>query len=326
MKFDVIVGNPPYQLSDGGGTGSSARPLYHQFVTQAKKLNPRYLTMIIPSRWFSGGKGLDQFRAEMLQDDRIRQLVDYADSRDCFPGVDIAGGVCYFLWDRDNRGSCTVRNIYHGQEDVSVRPLNEFATFVRNSTSVSIIKQVIASHRGAFLIDVVSSRNPFGLGSKVRPSKRGELTLHWSGGKGPFPRGRLPQGHNLVDCWKVLLSKASFDHGGQPDKQGRRRIFSRVETLSPGEICNESYLIVGQFSARTHANNMVAFLRTKFCRYLVSTILFTQNIAKDRFQFVPSMPMGTKWTDANLYKEFGLSAAEIDHIESTIKPMENGDG
>lgn len=326
MKFDVIIGNPPYQLSDGGGTGSSSRPLYHLFVTQAKKLQPRFLCMIIPARWFSGGKGLDRFRSEMLNDDRIRHIVDYTDSRDCFPGVDIAGGVCYFLWDRDNRGDCTIRNLYHGAEDVSVRTLNEFETFVRNSTSVAIINKVMHFHKGSFLIDIVSSRNPFGLGSKVRPTKHGDLTLHWSGGKGPFPKSRITAGQDLMDRWKVLLSKASFDHGGQPDKNGMRRIFSRVQTLGPGDICNESYLIVGSYTSKKQADNMALFLRTKFCRYLVSTILFTQNIAKDRFQFVPTLSMSKRWSDEELYQEFGLSNDEIAHIESTIRPMENGDG
>ena len=326
MKFDVIIGNPPYQLNDGGGTGSSASPLYHVFVMQAKKLNPRYMVMIIPSRWFSGGKGLNTFRSEMLNDDRIRHIVDYTDSRECFPGVDIAGGVSYFLWDRDNRGDCTVTHHYHGTEDVSVRPLNEFDTFIRNSTSVAIINKVQSTHRGAFLIDIVSSRNPFGLGSKVRPSKRGSLTLHWSGGKGPIPTSQIHSGQELVNRWKVLLSKASFDHGGQPDKQGMRRIFSRVEVLKPGEVCNESYLIVGSYTTKREAENLAAFLRTRFCRYLVSTILFTQNIAKDRFQFVPNVSMKKKWTDNALYKTFGLTGEEIVHIESTIRPMEaNGE-
>ena len=324
MKFDVIVGNPPYQLNDGGGTGTSAKAIYHLFVTQAKKLNPRFLSMIIPSRWFSGGKGLDRFRDEMLNDSRIRKLVDYTNSTECFPGVDIAGGVCFFLWDRDNRGDCTVENIHNGKANISIRPLNEFDTFVRDSLSVSIIKKVIKSGND-FLDGVVSSRKPFGLDSKVRPTKRGDLKLIWSGGKGLYSSAKITSGTELISKWKVLLSKASYDHGGQPDKDGKRRIFSKVEVISPGTICTETYLIVGSYRKKQHADNMVVYLKTKFCRFLVSTILFTQNIAKDRFKFVPNLDMNESWTDKKLYKKYHLTKDEIAFIESMVRPMEAND-
>lgn len=320
MKFDVIVGNPPYQLNDGGGTGTSARPIYQFFVSQAKRLNPRFLCMIIPSRWFSGGKGLDDFRDEMLNDCRIRQLIDYTDSTECFPGVDIAGGVCFFLWDRDHKGDCAITNIHSGKTDTSRRPLNEFGTFVRDSMSVVIIKKV-RRFGGPCLDAIVSSRNPFGMGSKVRPMKSGDLELVWSGGKGPYSASRVSTGFDMVNKWKVLLSKASFDHGGQPDSSGRRRIFSRVEVLRPGTICTETYLIVGCYLKKHHAVNMAAFLKTRFCRFLVSTILFTQNIAKDRFAFVPQLDMSEPWTDEKLYKKYGLTKDEIAFIESMVRPM-----
>jgi site-specific DNA-methyltransferase (adenine-specific) len=326
MKFDVIIGNPPYQLSDGGGTGSSATPLYNSFIMQAKRLNPRYLSMIIPSRWFSGGKGLDDFRKEMLSDNRIRQLVDYTDSRDCFPGVDIAGGICYFLWDRDNRGECTVSHHDHGKLERSMRRLDQFDIFVRSNISISIINKVQVVHVGFYVTKIVSTRNPFGLDSKIRPSGTGELILHWSGGKGPFKLSEVPSGHALINKWKVLLSKASFDHGGQPDKQGSRRIFSRVEVLGPHDVCTDSYLIVGAYITRQEAENLATFLRAKFCRYLVSTVLHTQNIARDCFQFVPLLSMQNQWTDIELFQKFGLSPLEIQHIESKIRPMEtNGE-
>lgn len=321
MKFDVIIGNPPYQLNDGGGTGKSAKPIYHLFVSQAKKLSPRYLIMIIPSRWYSGGKGLDNFRKEMLNDRRISQLVDYTTSTDVFPGVDIAGGVCYFLWQRDREGYCTVKNIHNGRVDESVRPLNEFDTFVRDSVSVSIIKKVL-SHEKNYLNEVVSSRKPFGLDSKQRPKWGGELTLVWSGGEGPYRLEDLKDGKEYVDRWKVLLSKASFDHAGQPDKTGRRRIFSRIEVLGPRFICTESYLIVGSYDNQKDAENMATYLKTKFCRFLVSTVLFTQNISKECFCFVPDLPMDEEWTDEKLYKRYGLTPNEIAFIESKIRPMD----
>lgn len=321
MKFDVIVGNPPYQLNDGGGTGSSAKPIYNLFVEQAKKLKPRYLTMIMPARWYSGGKGLDDFRGEMLKDRRIRKLVDYEDSRDCFPGVDIAGGVCYFLWDRDNQGLCEVETIRKSQTTKTKRYLDEFETFVRDNLAISIIHKVKAKSL-SFLDEVVSSRMPFGLPSSVRPEKSGDLNLITSAGNGKIRRENVANGIELIDKWKVLLSKASNDHGGQPDKEGKRRIFSRIEIMPPQTVCSESYLAVGSYDNKNEAENMVSFLRTKFCRYLVSTILLTQNITKGKFVFVPNLPMSENWTDDKLYKKFNLTPDEIQLIEQVIRPIE----
>lgn len=184
MRFDVIVGNPPYQLSDGGPS-KSASPIYNLFIEQAKKLNPRYLTMIIPSRWFAGGKGLDSFRKEMLNDDRLKKIVDFPDASDVFPGVDIAGGVCYFLWERAYSGPCEVVNIHKGVAKSSTRPLNEFSTFIRHGTAVPIIQKILAQ-KEVSMSNQVSSRKPFGLSTNVRPTKKGDLTLVWNGGKGPF--------------------------------------------------------------------------------------------------------------------------------------------
>lgn len=319
VRFDVIVGNPPYQMSDGGGTGSSARPLYHTFIQQAKKLEPRFLTMIVPSRWFTGGKGLDEFRREMLDDDRISKIVDYSDSRDCFPGVDIAGGVNYFLWERDRHGPCEVTNIDASRRDVSIRQLNELDAFVRNSTTLSVVHKVKAKYR-EFLSSICSARKPFGLDSKVRPTRTGNLTLVSSESTGPFPGDRVVAGKELVDQWKVLVSKASSDHGGQADKSGQRKVFARVMTAGPGVVCSESYLVIGPFGGEREADNAVAYLTTRTARYLVAATLYTQNITRDRFDFVPQLPMSRLWTDADLFSEFQLDDAEIAHIEATIRP------
>jgi site-specific DNA-methyltransferase (adenine-specific) len=325
MKFDVIIGNPPYQLNDGGGAGTSAIPIYNKFVTQAKKLNPRYLTMIIPSRWFSGGKGLDNFRNEMLSDTSISHIVDYSESIECFPGVDIAGGVCYFLWDRDNKGDCQVENIHKGKSTVSIRSLNEFDTFIRDSIAVSIIKKVKSQNTDS-LSKIVSSRKPFGLESKQRSYKDGEIKLIWSGGEGVIPSSKIPSGHELIKEWKILLSKTSHDHAGQPDKDGKRRIFSRIEILPPNTVCTESYLVIGPFINKEQAEKMIAYLQTKFCRFLVSTILLTQNITKDKFQFVPMPDLTEAWTDKMLYAKYNLSEDEINFIESRIRAIELGNG
>ena len=173
MKFDVIIGNPPYQLSDGG-YGKSAKPIYQLFVNQAKKLKPRYLTMVIPSRWFSGGRGLEEFRKDMLSDKHIRVLVDYENFKDIFPGVDLAGGACYFLWDRDQTGDCKVVNCSSGYEDVSMnRYLDEFDVFLRSNQALSIVRKVVNMHQTNFMDKTVSASKPFGLRTFYEPKERG---------------------------------------------------------------------------------------------------------------------------------------------------------
>lgn len=320
MKFDVIIGNPPYQLSDEG-FGRSASPIYHKFVEQAKKLNPRYLAMIIPSRWFAGGKGLDNFRDEMLNDRRFRKLVDFPDASEVFPGVDIAGGVCYFLWEKDYNGNCEVINIHKGVEQTSNRPLNEFSTFIRYGNSVPIIKKITAKNEKSMSLQV-SSRKPFGLATNVRPTKEGDLKLVWNGGVGNYERENIMIGKDIIDLWKTITSKVSYDHGGQPDKEGKRRVLSKVEILPPKTICTETYLVAGSFSTENEAINLANYLRTKFVRFLVSQLSFSQDITKDRFLFVPVQDFKENWTDEKLYKKYGITAEEIEFIESLIRPME----
>lgn len=322
MKFDVIIGNPPYQLNDGGGTGSSAKPIYHLFIEQAKRLNPRFLSMIIPARWYTGGKGLDTFRSEMINDKRVRVLVDYEDSRDCFPGVDIAGGVCFFLWDRDNKGKCNVKTIRKNNVSDSERYLNEYETFIRNNQAVDIVSKVKLKC-SSYLDGKVSSRMPFGLNSGVKPSKKGDLNIITSEGGGKIDSSLITSGLDLIKKWKVLLSKTSNDHAGQPDKDGKRKIFSRIQVMSPYTVCTESYLVVGGYDSKEEAVNMSNYLHTTFVRFLVSTILLTQNITKNKFVFVPDLDMNKSWTDEKLYKKYGITKEEIAFIESMIRPMEN---
>lgn len=242
MKFDVIVGNPPYHLGDGGQK-ASATPLYNKFVEQAKKLNPRYMSFIIPARWFDGGRGLDSFRRDMLADKRIRQIVDFPDSTDCFPGLDIAGGVCYFLWQRDYKGDCQVTTSISGQEETSMRKLDEYPTFIRSSKALHIIKKVETMHE-ATLDTIVSSQKPYGLRTYARPQDKGELVLRWNGGEGPFPRSEVASGIEWIDKWKVFTSYLTHDHAGQANAEGKRRIISILEVAGPKKICTETYLSI----------------------------------------------------------------------------------
>ena len=323
MKFDVIVGNPPYQLSDGG-FGRSASPIYQKFVQQAKKLKPRYLTMIIPSRWFGGGKGLNEFRAEMLNDDRIRKIVDFENASECFPGVDIAGGICYFLWDRDARGDCEVSNIHNGSEVVSTRPLNEFSTFIRHSKAVPIIRKVLAKKEKK-MSEQVTSRKPFGLPTNARPRKRGDIKLRWQNGEGPYDRKDITVGVEMIDEWKTITSYVGYDHAGNPGKDGKRRVFSKIDILPPGVICTETYLVIGSYKKETHTKNLVAYMKTKFFRFLVAQFMYSHHITKDSYSFVPLIDMGSQWTDERLYKRYGLTKEEVAFIESKIRPMEAKD-
>ncbi|GAB1443124.1 Eco57I restriction-modification methylase domain-containing protein [Ignavibacteriales bacterium] len=324
MKFDVIIGNPPYQLSDGG-FGRSASPIYHKFVHQAKKLNPRFLTMIIPSRWFAGGKGLDDFREEMLNDSRIRKIIDFENANECFPGVDIAGGICYFLWDRDNPGKCEVVNINNGNETITIRTLNEFDTFIRHGKAVPIIRKVLEFHPKT-MNNLVSRSKPFGLRTFIRPLEKGDIILRWQNGEGPYLRKEISIGIELIDLWKVITSYVGYDHAGNPGKDGRRRVFSKIDILPPGTICTETYLVIGSFEDENSAKNLVKYMKSKFFRFLVSQFMYSHHITKDSYSFVPIQDFSESWTDEKLYKKYGLTQEEIDFIESMIRPMELGDG
>ncbi len=320
MKFDVIVGNPPYQLSDGG-FGRSASPIYQKFVQQAKKLNPRFLTMIIPSRWFGGGKGLNDFRNEMLNDDRIRKIVDFEDSSEVFPGVSVAGGICYFLWERDYKGQCEIVNMHNGYEAISTRRLNEFNIFIRHSQAVPIIRKVLARQEKR-MHEQVSAYKPFGLRTYVKPQKTGDIILHWQKGEGPYKRKDITVGVDMIDKWKVISSRSGHEHAGNPGNDGTRRVLAKTVILPPGTICTETYLVIGSYSTEEQARNLLTYMKTRFFRFLMSLFMYSHGITKDTYAFIPILDMTKRWTDEKLYKRYGLTDDEIVFIESKIRPME----
>ncbi|WP_290396100.1 Eco57I restriction-modification methylase domain-containing protein [uncultured Duncaniella sp.] len=334
MKIKAIVGNPPYQIIDGGGTGSSAVPVYNSFVAVSQSLKPNYISMIMPAKWYSGGRGLDEFRQEMLNDTRMSKLVDFVDSRDVFPTVDIAGGICYFLWDADYDDDCTVVNISNGKMSSEKRLLNAFDTFIRDSRIIEIINKAMPQTSSPSLAQKVYASKPFGLRSfdKGFPAKPGRnIRLFGSGGISYLSESDVPQNLALAPKWKVIMSKASAEHAGQTDKEGRKRIVSRLEVLEPGTICTESYLLLDIFDSEEDARNMHKYMRTQFVRFLIGAILLTQNIVRDKFRFVPQQDFTANsdidWSksieeiDAQLYAKYLLSNDEIAFIESMIKPM-----
>lgn len=327
MKFDVIIGNPPYQLSDGGN-GVSASPIYQKFIEQAIKLKPKYLSMIVPSRYFAGGKGLDSFRERMLSDRRICKIVDFINAKDCFPQNSISGGVNYFLWNRDYEGDCEFTTILGNEQDTQMRKLDEFPTFVRYNSAIEIIHKV---HTSSFvpLSNVVSSRNPFGIPTAARGDetpKTGYIKLISSKGIGYIPLSDVIKGTELVSKYKVMVSRITYEHAGEPDKDGKLRVLSKIEVLQPQEVCTDSYLVIGSFETSIEAENLANYLRTKFARFLISQTLSAINLSKDKFSFIPMISFTHEISEDELYKKYQLSADNINFIKSLIHEFDVNGG
>ena len=327
MHFDLIVGNPPYQLSDGG-FGKSAAPIYQDFVEQAKALDPRYLTMIIPSRWFSGGKGLDDFRDAMLNDDRLRSITDYLNASDVFAGIGLKGGVCYFLWNRDNRGECTVTTHFKDHApSVATRPLLEAGTetFIRFNQGVSILKKVLEQEAPGSFAELVSARKPFGLDTTFKGNDRRrnetDYVIYQNGGTGYVGRDEVQSGTEWIDAWKIFVSYAAPGTGNRDTYP--HRIISTPFIGQPGEISTETYLAIGPFETRTEVDSALSYLKCRFTRFLILLHKASQHVTKKVYSFVPQQSWDRTWTDEELYAKYGLTDEEIAFIESIVRPMED---
>ncbi len=322
MKFDVIVGNPPYQLSDGGAQ-ASAIPIYNRFVTQSMKIKPRYLSMIIPARWYGGGRGLDDFRSTMIGDKHIRILHDFLNASDCFgTGVEIKGGVCYFLWDRDNEGQC---RIYTHNNDSIVEQPERFLkeknsdVFIRYYEGVTIYHKVAALNEKT-MDSLVSSQKPFGLRTFVRGSKskvNNAIILYERGGKSYVSRNEILSHQEWIDKTKVYIS-AAYNAGDTYPHQ----ILGQPIIGEPGTCCTETYVVIGPFINHDESKNVVSYIKTKFFRFLVMLKKSSQHAAAQVYSFVPIQDFSHPWTDEMLYKKYCLNDTEIAFIESMIRPME----
>tara|TARA_B100001250_G_C19814344_1_gene797422 strand:+ start:1355 stop:3022 length:1668 start_codon:yes stop_codon:yes gene_type:complete len=337
VKFDVVIGNPPFNLSDGGGTGTSAIPIYQHFVEQAKKLDPKYLCMIIPARWYSGGKGLDEFRESMLKDNRIRFIEDYPNSNDVFVGTQIKGGICYFLWDRDTPGDVTVTT--HDKGDViskATRPLveNGLDIFVRYNVAIPILKKIIkvegSEKKGSLNLppdkrfsELVSVRNPFKIAKEMREHKerrKKSLKLFRVGGPIYTDRSVVSKNEELIDRWKVFIPFLASGSDNYPHP-----ILGKPFVGEPGSATTETNLVIGPFSSKKEAENVLSYIKTRLFRFLVLQKKPSQNATRKVYDFVPTQDFSNPWSDQKLYKRYGLNKNEINFIESMVRSMENLD-
>jgi site-specific DNA-methyltransferase (adenine-specific) len=331
MQFDVIIGNPPYQLDDGGFK-ASASPIYQLFVEQALALKPKTLVMVIPARWYAGGKGLDKFRKMMINNENIKVLVDYPDATKVFPGADIKGGVCYFLWDSSYKGSAHTKTLLpDGRTIESERLLktNGIEVFIRYPQGISILKKI--SHEIALgsssstspvssgFRSLVNPSKPFGLRTFFKASstqKPNQVELFQNGGKGYLDLNELPQGKELVPKWKIFISKAygagnTFPH----------QILGKPFIGKPGTACTETYLAIGPFKSEAEAENAITYIKSKFFRFMVLLHKPAQDATRLVYTLVPNQDFSEPWDDAKLYKKYKLDKEEVDFIESMVRPM-----
>jgi len=332
MQFDVIIGNPPYQLGQSGGEsiGGFAMPIYQKFVQAAKGLDPHFVIMVTPSRWFAGGRGLDEFRAEMLADKRVRRLVDFPDASEAFPGTQVKGGVSYFLWDNSWNGPCEVTTIYGGEPTSKSVPrhLDAYDVLVRRNEAVPILEKVLATNaKDGFgnLAAKVSPIQPFSIRTNFRGAAqatglKNPVRLIGNGGETFIERDSVPRNDAWVDKWKVLLG-AAYGAGENLPHQ----IYNYPLIAGPGTACSETYLVIDKFESEQEAQHFAGYLRTRLARFLVSLRKYTQHLYNERFQFVPDLPMDREWTDALLCEKYGVTDDEIAYIENMIRPMAGAD-
>ena len=323
MKIDAIIGNPPYQVMDGG-TDRGAVPVYQKFVDIAKKIKPSYMSMIMPARWYAGGRGLDDFRSDMLSDKRIQMLYDYETSKDIFPTVDIAGGLCYLLWNINHKGFCQIYNVNAISRDMVERPLDDFDVFVRSNKAITILKKV-TSISTKYLNTKVLSINPFGFRTYFRgraERKEGDIRILTSEGWAYVSKDEVTKGTEYIDKYKIIVGRFVPSNGELNVKPGEGyRVLTTPRIINAGEINTETYIDTAVFDTLLEAQNYKKYLCTKFARYLLKQGISSVNVTRECFNFVPEQDFTKEWTDEELYKIYRLSQAERDYNESLIKPI-----
>ena len=342
MKFDVIIGNPPYQEMTGGGTTTeSSMPLYNSFIERAMDLGTGYVTMVIPSRWMSGGKSvLDDFRRRMVECKHIEKIVNFDKSTDVFPTVDIAGGIQYFLYNRNYTDKLVEFNnckLVNGNltSDIKVRDIGKYKykdirlkeqyLIISDNTAESIINKVInKSELRMDLGDV--SINPFNIGTDFEDSevysedkpivviKSGDRTTYTS-------ESNITKNYGIISKYKVCVGKLSGEHGGIAAEGKLANVISNPFILLPNQVCTGTYVVLGVFDELEQAENMLTYIKTKFTRYLIYVTLSGMHLSTRNYMFVPIQDYSKPWTDLELYNKYELSKEEIDNIEQMIKQM-----
>ena len=321
MQFDVIIGNPPYQLNVGVESKSFAIAIYHKFIEQAITLNPRYLCMIVPSRWFAGGRGLDDFREKMLNDRRIKEIHDFPDASEVFLGVEIKGGVNYFLWDREYKGNCRVVS-YENGEVISemTRPLKEEGadSFIRDNQAISIYHKVRDFNEKSFS-EFVSVQTPFGLLSSFKSYKKdpfkGAVKIFGNQFVGYISEEQISKNKQWVSEHKILIPKVFGT--GEISTDNIKPIYA-----APNSCCTQTYLVIGPFANEKRCRSVIRYIRTKFFHFMLNIKKNTQDAMRGVYQFVPQQDFDEEWTDEKLYRKYGLTAEEIAYIEKMVRPME----
>lgn len=324
MQFDVIIGNPPYQLKGGGG-GTNDSSIYHLFVEQAIDLEPRFLVMVIPSRWLAGGRDMGSFRNKMFTDGHVRHFVDYTKMSTAFPGVDFEGGVGYFLWDRDNYGPCRY-TLYQGEEQLPTveRRLDEHDIFVRDSRALAILDKVLEKSE-VTLESIISGDTPFGLATNfanyVESKRDGDFAIYLTV-KGQrkvawVSDAEIKKNRQLIAGWKVLLPEAYGERGAIP-----AMVLGPPIVAIPFSVCTQTYLVAGPFESEQQAQSFQSYYRTRLFRFLVSLRKITQHALRSTYSWVPQQTWDMNWTDELLYEKYGIEPDEVAFIESMIRPME----
>lgn len=334
MKFDFCIGNPPYQETIAEGS-NQARPIYNAFVEEAKKICEKSIVMITPSRWFSGGMGLDAFRQRMLSENKLKRIVEYTNGKECFTNTSISGGVSVLVWDKEYDGPCNVTNVMDGVENSMERFLNEYEILIRDNRAISIIRKIqdISSESMQDLVSVIS---PFGISTKIRgdskKKEKDDLKLFSSQGISYIPREAVSSDNDYLYVYKAMVSQTGAEHAGEPSKDGKFRVLtSSMQALQPGEVCTHSYIVIGKYDSLDEPTNIIKYLKTKFVRYLLLQAVSSIHISKSTFVFVPNQNFGKEsdidWNkeveeiNLYLYKKYQISDAEINTIESKIKEM-----